>query len=313
MNYGYYVGIDVSKASLDICLLPERQTWQVSNDEQGVEQLKGYLRGYEGMPLVVLEATGGLECLVSSHLQACGYAVVIVNPRQARDFAKALGRLAKTDKVDAEVLALFGERIRPEVRALKDETQRELQALLARRRQLIEMRVAESNRLASASSPTVRADIKRHMDWLATHIDQSDRDLKGRLQQSPSWKLREQLLKSFKGVGEVASFTLIAMLPELGQLNRKQIAALVGVAPFNRDSGTWRGKRSIGGGRSEVRSVLYMVALSASRYNTVIKAFYEKLLHKGKAPKVALTACMRKVLVTLNAMMRDNQRWKPSS
>lgn len=304
-----FIGIDVSKAHLDVHSLPSSEAWQADNTPAGIMALVDKLLLCKPM-LVVMEATGGLEIPLACALMEAGLPVAVVNPRQARDFAKAMGQLAKTDKVDARLLALFGERIRPEVRPLKDTEQQLFSQLLARRRQLVDMRVAEQNRWFMAQG-NVRGNIEQHLEWLKQHIDDVDKDLGQFVQTSPAWKAKEDLLKSFKGVGRIASFTLLAALPELGMLDRKEIAALAGLAPFNRDSGTMRGKRAIWGGRAEVRNLLYMVALVASRSNETIKRFYEKLVQAGKPKKVALTACMRKILTILNAMVRDNQPWNP--
>lgn len=304
-----FIGIDVSKAHLDVHSLPSSEAWQADNTPAGIMALVDKLLLCKPM-LVVMEATGGLEIPLACALMEAGLPVAVVNPRQARDFAKAMGQLAKTDKVDARILALFGERIRPEVRPLKDAEQQLFSQLLARRRQLVDMRVAEQNRWFMAQG-NVRGNIEQHLEWLKQHIEDVDKDLGQFVQASPTWKAKEDLLKSFKGVGRIASFTLLAALPELGMLDRKEIAALAGLAPFNRDSGTMRGKRAIWGGRAEVRNLLYMVALVASRSNETIKKFYEKLIQAGKPKKVALTACMRKILTILNAMVRDNQPWNP--
>lgn len=304
-----FIGIDISKATLDVYLLPSSASWQVSNDDAGITLLLNKLSGFTP-ELVIMEATGGLERLVASHLGAASYPLAVINPRQARDFAKALGRLAKTDRVDAETLALFGERIRPPARLMKDVEQQRIQDWLARRRQLVEIRAAELNRQLSAAEG-IRQDVEAHIEWLSKRIGDVDKDLGDLLKRSPVWQVKEKLLRGFKGIGTVGSTTLIAALPELGTLNRKQIAALVGLAPFNRDSGAMRGKRHIWGGRADVRTVLYMVALSAVRHNPPIKAFYERLVTAGKAKKVALVASMRKILTILNAMVRDNQQWKP--
>jgi transposase len=233
---------------------------------------------------------------------------VVVNPRQIRDFAKATGRLAKTDKIDAEMIARFAEAIRPEVRPLKDADAHRLQALVARRRQLVEMLTMEENRLGTATRWT-RPDIEAHIEWLTEGINKVGKDTASFIKKTPLWREKEDLLRSVKGIGPVSACTLLARLPELGKLNRKKISALVGVAPFNRDSGKYRGRRTIFGGRADVRAVLYMATLSAIRYNPAIKAFYERLVHAGKLRKVAITACMRKLLVILNAMVRTNTSW----
>lgn len=302
-----YAGIDVSKAELELAL--GKQTWTFPNDVAGIEALVGRLREHSP-ELVVLEATGGHETAAVAALAEAGLPVVVANPRQVRDFGRATGQLAKTDRIDARVLALFAERVRPEVRPLPDEEAQELQALLARRRQLIEMMVAEKNRLKTASGAVAKG-IRQHIEWLKRQLKSVDSDLDTRIKKSPVWRAKEDLLRSVPGIGPVASRTLIGELPELGQLNRRQIAALAGVAPLNRDSGTLRGKRMVWGGRRSVRVALYMAALTASQCNPVIREFYERLLARGKPPKVALTACMRKLLVILNAMARDGVAWNP--
>ncbi|MBI5119040.1 IS110 family transposase, partial [Candidatus Poribacteria bacterium] len=258
--------------------------------------------------LVVMEATGGYETALAAALAAAEMPVVVVNPRQVRDFAKAIGRLAKTDRIDARVLALFAERVRPPLREMPDEALRTLAALLTRRRQLIEMLVAERNRLDHAS-PSVEKSLKQHIRWLEKRLDDVDSDLDQTIQQSPVWRAKEDLLRSVPGIGPVVSRTLLADLPELGSLNRKKIAALVGVAPLCKDSGTLRGKRMVWGGRAPVRAALFMGALIASRHNPVIRDFYKRLVDAGKPKKVALVACMRKMLTILNAMVRNNTRW----
>jgi transposase len=258
--------------------------------------------------LIVLEATGGVERDLTRALVSAELAVVVVNPRQVRDFAKATGQLAKTDTIDAMVLARFAEAVRPTVRPLPDETLLELRGLIARRRQLTEMTVAERNRFTTASK-SVRKRIEAHIRWLETELRRADKDLDQSIRQSPIWQENENLLRSVPGIGPVVSRTLLAELPELGQLNRKQIAALVGIAPLNRDSGTFRGRRIIWGGRAAVRAALYMAALVATRRNAVIRAFYKRLRNAGKAPKVALVACMRKLLTILNAMIKHRTCW----
>ena len=304
-----FIGIDVSKATLDIYARPGGQRWQVNNAAHGRQEWVAAVQALQPT-LIVLEATGGLELPVATELSAAGVAVAIVNPRQVRDFAKALGRLAKTDGIDSEVLALFGDKLRPEARPLKDEQQRALSALLSRRRQLVEMCSAEKNRLSTATDSSVCKDLKVHIRWLEKRLNDVDNDLDRMIRRSPVWKAKEDLLRGFKGVGPTVARTLTAELPELGTLNRKQIAALAGLAPFSRDSGTRRGHRCIFGGRAAVRSALYMGALSAIRYNPVIRARYERLIQAGKPPKVALTACMRKMLTILNAMLREGSPWQ---
>ena len=302
-----FVGIDVSKAQLDLALRPEGR-FSAPNDEAGFAQVLERLRAVPPT-LVVVEATGGLEIPLTGVLAAAGVPVVVVNPRQVRDFAKATGRLAKTDAVDAQTLAHFAEVIRPELRPLPDEQTQALAALLARRRQLVEMLTAEKNRLGSARKP-VRTSLRTHIAWLERELCHTDRDLASAIRESPVWREKEALLRSTPGVGPVVTTTLLANLPELGTLTGKQIAALVGVAPLNRDSGTWRGKRTVWGGRAQIRAALYMGALVAARFNPVIRAFYQRLCAAGKAKKVALTACMRKLLIILNAMLKQRTPWR---
>jgi len=302
-----FVGIDVSKAQLDVAVRPEGR-FAASNDEAGVAQVLERLRAVPPT-LVVVEATGGLEIPLVGALATAGVPVVVVNPRQVRDFAKATGKLAKTDAVDAQVLAHFAEVMRPEPRPLPDEQTQALAAILARRRQLVEMRTAEQHRLASAR-PAVRTSLRAHITWLERELRHTDRDLASAIRESPVWREKEALLRSMPGVGPVLTTTLLANLPELGTLTGKQIAALVGVAPFNRDSGTWRGTRAVWGGRAPIRAVLYMGALVAARFNPVIRAFYLRLCAAGKAKKVALTACMRKLLLILNAMLKHRTPWR---
>ena len=301
-----FVGIDVSKAQLDIALRPEGR-FSASNDEAGFAQILARLNAAPPT-LVVLEATGGLEIPITGILAAAGVPVAVVNPRQVRDFAKAAGKLAKTDALDAQSLAHFAEVMRPEPRPLPDEQTQTLAAILARRRQLVEMLTAEKNRLGSARPP-VRKSLRTHIAWLERELAHTDRDLAHAIRESPVWREKDELLQSTPGVGPVVTTTLLADLPELGALTGKQISALVGVAPFNRDSGTLRGTRTVWGGRAQVRAVLYMGALVATRFNPVIRAFYQRLCAAGKAKKVALTACMRKLLTILNAMMKHRTRW----
>jgi transposase len=304
-----YVGIDVSKARLDLAMSSGGEVQSVSNDPRGIATVCERLRHVQPAR-VVLEASGGLETAVVAELGVAGLAVVVVNPRQVRDFARATGQLAKTDALDARVLALFAERIRPELRPLPSEQERELKALVARRRELVEMITAERNRLAAAPQ-RLRARIRKHIEWLERELERADQDLDQQLRNSPLWREREDLLRTVPGVGRVLCATLLAELPELGRLNRRAIAKLVGVAPLNRDSGTLRGKRTVWGGRAQVRAVLYMAALVAVRHNPVLKAFYQRLLHQGKPPKLALTAAMRKLLLILNAMLKHQTPWSP--
>jgi transposase len=304
-----FVGIDVSKAHLDVALRPSGARWQVDNAEAGIALLVQEL--VELQPtLIVLEATGGYETAAVAALASAGLAVAVINPRQSRDFAKSLGRLAKTDRIDALILARFAEAIQPEPRRLPDEQALQLQAWLVRRRQLLEMLVAEKNRL-SVTHKQLRPDVQEHIDYLEKRLKDIDQEIQSSLHNSPVWREKEDLLRSVPGVGRVLAVTLIAELLELGTLNRKQIAALVGVAPFNCDSGQLRGKRAIWGGRASVRTSLYMATLSAIRFNPIIRTFYERLKAAGKPAKVALTACMRKLLTILNAMMHSGKTWQP--
>ncbi len=303
-----YVGIDVSKARLDVCLLPEGEAFSVTNDQRGIDRLAGRLE--EACPeLVVLEATGKYERPAAAAIAALGIAVAVVNPRQARDFAKATGKLAKTDKIDAEVLARFAGAVGPRPSVLPDEETRVLQAILTRRRQLVEMIVAEKNRLLMAPEAVAKR-IRAHLKWLEKELERADGDLDEAVEASTAWKENETLLRSVPGVGPVLARTLLAELPELGGLAPRRLSALVGVAPFNRDSGKIRGKREAWGGRASVRATLYMGTLVATRFNPVLKEFYGRLLAAGKPKKVALVACMRKLLSILNAMMRDRSVWR---
>ena len=305
-----YVGIDVAKDHLDVALRPTEDAWTVANEPEGLETLIRRLKPAEPR-LVVLEATGGYEAPVAAALSTAGIPVAVVNPRQVRDFAKATGQLAKTDRIDAATLALFADRVRPEPRPLPDPVGEELRALVARRRQLLEMLGAEQNRLRHATAPSVEKGLQKHVRWLKRQLEDVDDDLQRVVRNSPLWRGKDDLLQSVPGIGPVTSRTLLAELPELGRLNRREIAALVGVAPLNRDSGRWRGRRFVWGGRAAVRNTLYMAALTASRHNPVIRTFYERLVDRGKPHKVALTACMRKLIVILNAMAKSNQPWNP--
>ena len=305
------IGIDVSKARLDVALLRAEEGLQFANDAAGIEQLVKHLKTLE-IDLVVTEATGGYETAVATALAAAGLRAAVVNPRQVRDFAKATGRLAKTDRIDARVIAAFGEAIEPEIRPLADEDARELESLLVRRSQLVAMKVQESNRLGLTQT-AMRKGIKKHIAWLEKEIDRLDVELTAALRESPAWRAKDELLQSFKGIGPLSSGTLMVGLPELGRLDRRAIAALVGVAPFNNDSGKMRGRRSIYGGRSRVRSMLYMAATSAIRFNPVIREFYHRLTARGKPHKVAMVACMRKMLTILNAMVRQSTPWTPET
>ena len=304
------VGIDVSKAALDVALRPGRDAWRCANDEAGIAELLDQLRPL-GPSLIVLEATGGLERLVVAALALAGLPVAVVNPRQVRDFAKATGQLAKTDALDAAVLAHFAEAIRPEPRPLPDAQSQALAALVERRRQVVGLLTAERNRLQQALPP-VRPKVAEHIAWLEQALKELDRELDQRLRASPVWRERDQLLRSVPGVGPTVSRTVLAHLPELGQGSVKHIATLVGLAPLNRDSGAWRGTRAIWGGRRQVRAALYMAALVGVRHNPALRAFYGQLIARGKPKKVALTACMHKLLIILHAVLRDRTPWQPT-
>ena len=306
-----YVGVDVSKAALDVAVLPMAEHWSVANGEDGIDSLVVRLRALSPS-LVVLEASGGLQRPVVAAMGAAGLPIVVVKPRQVRDFAKATGKLAKADALDANVLALFAERVQPKPRPLPDAEAQVLSSLLTRRRQIITMLIAEKNRLARALAP-VRPGIQEHIAWLEEKLSTLDGDLAGKLRKGPMWQEKEDLLRSVPGVGPVATVTLLVDLPELGTLNRKQIAALVGVAPLNRDSGVLRGRRTVWGGRAPVRTALYMATLVATRFNPVIREFYQHLLARGKAKKVALIAAMRKLLTILNAILKNHTAWNPGA
>ena len=301
-----FIGVDVAKAQLEVFIGSSGESFPLTNDEGGIDQL---LKRLKPADCVILEATGGLEMPLASALAAAGIAVAIVNPRQVRDFARAIGRLAKTDRLDAELLARFGAAVRPQARPLATRQAQELEALITRRRQLVEMLTAEKNRRANAAKVPHRS-LDEHIRWLEKRLSGLDDELAALIQTTPMWRERDELLRSVPGVGKVLSSTLLAHLPELGALNRKQIAALVGVAPFNRDSGEQHGKRCVWGGRAQVRRVLYMAAVAAIRANPVIKDFYGRLRQRGLHPKAALTGCMRKLLVILNAMLRSKTYWR---
>jgi transposase len=302
-----FVGIDVSKARLDVAVRPTGEVWSVSNDEAGLAAIVEKLKPLAPR-LVIMEATGGYQAPLCAALTVAGIPVAVVNPRQVRDFGRATGQLAKTDVLDAEVIARFGETLRPEPRPLPDAETQALQAVVVRRRQLVDMITAESNRLATALKP-VRRDIENHIVWLRRLLKDVDDDLYSGLKKSPLWRVKEQILRSAPGIGRVTTCALLAQLPELGTLTSRRISALVGVAPFNRDSGTMRGKRTIWGGRAAVRQALYMATLTAIRCSPTIRAFYDRLITAGRPSKEAHVACMRKLLVRLNAMVRDGTTW----
>lgn len=302
-----WVGIDVSKSQLDIYVHPSGTTSSFAQTDKGLEDLITMLKSLSPQ-MVTMEATGGFEISASVALTAAGIPVAVVNPRQIRSYAKAIGISAKNDSIDAKVIALFTEATKPQLRQFPDEQTRELHELLKRRTQLVDMLAMEKNRLAMSRGPVAR-NIKSHIKWLSVQIKDLNRDIENFIRNSPVWREKEDILKSVPGVGPVLAASLLAFLPELGKLNRRQITSLAGLAPFNRDSGFYRGRRKIWGGRSKIRSVLYMGALTATRCNPAMKAFYMRLLAKGKEPKVALTACMRKLLITLNAVYKTNSAW----
>jgi transposase len=305
----FYLGLDVAKASVEVASEPQGLSGQFATDTAGLSAL---VQAAQAQPvtLVVVEATGGYEAPVVAALVTAGLPVAVVNPRQVRDFAKALGRLAKTDRIDAQVLALFGARVQPAPRPLPDEATQELEALLTRRRQLLEMLHAERQRRPRARGRIVRRSLDTHIRWLERQVIDTDATLEAAIQASPVWRVQDQLLQSVPGVGPTLARTLLGLLPELGQLDRHHIAALVGVAPLARDSGTLRGRRTCWGGRPAVRTVLYMAALTAARWNPTLRAFYQRLRATGKPAKVALTAVARKLLVLLNAILRDARPWR---
>jgi transposase len=307
-NISQWVGIDISKATLDVYLRPLGKVMKVANTEEDISKLVEALKSYT-VNLIVLEATGGLETELVIQLQAAGLPVALINPRQGRDFAKATGKLAKTDAIDAQILAHFGEAMQPQILAVESEESRQLSDLISRRRQLVEMRTAEKNRRERARGKAL-ADIEAHLEYLDNCLEKLNQEIEELTQANQQWLEKINLLKTVPGIGQVISTTLVSDLPELGQLTAKQISRLVGVAPINHDSGQHKGKRIISGGRAHVRAILYMGAVVAMRHNPVIKAFYERLVGRGKSKKLALTACVRKILVILNAMVRQNQPWQ---
>ena len=306
-----FIGIDVSKARLDGAARPTALSFQQPNDASGIAAVVDLLRPLQPT-LIVLEATGGFEMPLAAALAAAGLPVAVVNPRQVRDFAKASGKRAKNDTIDAAVLAHFAQAIRPTVRPLPDAQVRGLQALLSRRRQLLEMLSMEQNRLGICADAVVQADLKAHLEWLSARLGQTDEQLAEAIFRSDVWRAKEDLLRSIPGIGPVSSRTLLAALPELGTLSNREAAALAGLAPYDDDSGERRGMRRIAGGRSEVRNVLYMAALSAARFNPSLAAFKERLVRAGKKAKVILTAIARKLVVLANAVLRTGRRWDPT-
>lgn len=309
-NEEKFVGIDVSKYSLDMCIEPIGQVSHLVYDEAGIRQIVNRLKKINPT-LIVIEATGGLEVRIATELAGKNLPVAVINPRQARDFAKATGQLAKTDQVDARVLAAFARAIRPQARPLKDVDTRGLNDLVSRRRQLIDMRVQETLRLSTAASKPLEKSLKKHIDWLDKRIIEIDKDLTRSLRNSDVWRTKDDLLRSIPGVGAVTTLTMLAKCPELGTLSRREISALIGVAPLANDSGKHCGKRFVWGGRADVRSVLYMATISALRCNETIKIFAQRLKIKGKPPKVVIVACMRKLLTIMNAMLKNNTPWIP--
>ncbi len=310
MSPSLFIGIDVSKRRLDGAGRPGTLTFQQANDPDGIAAIVALLKPLQPA-LIVLEATGGYELPLAAALAAAGLPVALVNPRQARDFAKATGRLAKNDTIDAAVLAHFAEAIRPEPRPLPGAEVRALDALLSRRRQLLEMLTMEQNRLGGCADTVVRTDLEAHIRWLAERLGRCEKELKAAVESSPAWRAKEDLLRSIKGIGPVASRTLLAALPELGALTNRKAAALAGLAPFDDDSGQRRGQRHVRGGRAEVRSALYMAALSAAKHNPALRSFAERLRRAGKKAKVVLTAVARKLVVLANAILRTGRRWDP--
>lgn len=305
-----FVGIDVAKHSLDLCVLPQETRQKLSYDAQGLKQLLGLLPE-AGTCLIVVEATGGYQRRVVAELAGAGHLVAVVNPRQVRDFAKGLGILAKTDRIDARVIALFGQHVRPRTIAKNHEKQEELQQLVTRRRQLIDLRTAETNRQELPAAKTVQKSIQQVLTLLNKQIKSLDKQIAEMLETDEHWKNKGEIIKSVPGVGDVTAFSLLAELPELGQINRKEISALAGLAPYNHDSGNFHGRRSIRGGRAPVRNILYMAALTARRCNSVIRDFARRLENEGKPFKVVITACMRKLLVILNTLLKTNCKWDP--
>jgi transposase len=306
-----FVGIDVAKDRLDVHVQPSGEAFSVSRDDAGLAELVRRVQPL-GATLIALEATGGYEVVVAATLATAGFPVAVINPRQIRDFARATGRLAKTDALDAQAIAGFAAAVRPAARAVADAQARVLGELVARRRQLVDMLGAEHNRRRLIEQPTLQRRLGAHIRWLERALRELEDDIDTTVRSSPLWRATENLLRSVPGIGPITAHTLIADLPELGQLDRRKIAALVGVAPINRDSGTLRGRRMIAGGRAAVRHVLYMATLAAIRHNPVIAAFYQRFVTAGRPGKLALTAAMRKLLVILNAILRDQRPWQPA-
>jgi len=303
-----YVGIDVSKRSLEVCLHDQGDSRSFGNDPDGWTSLIRYLQPLQSI-LITLEATGGYERRAAAALRQAGFSVTVVNPTRIRRFAAAMGVLAKTDKIDARLIAWYARVAQPAPNGQLTPLEEQLGDLVERRRQLLVEVVAEKNRLSTCSEH-VRGDIQEHIDWIEEHVDRLEQQIRDCIAQNPDWQVRAEIIDSVPGVGEVTASTLVAELPELGQLNRQKIAALVGLAPFNQDSGPKHGKRRIAGGRAGIRKTLFMATLSATRHNPIIRTFYERLLKSGKLKMVALTACMRKLLVIINAMVRKGEKWR---
>jgi transposase len=308
MKSQIFVGLDVSKQKLDVAIRPKGLHFVTSNNDQGIKQLVKRLVALKPQ-LIVLEASGGYEFLATAALAEAQLPVAMVNPQVVRKFAGATGKLAKTDKIDAQVLAHFAEALKPEPRSLPDQDQQLLKAALQRRLQVVKMIGQEKNRLEKTFIPALKQDIQAHLTWLQQRLEQLDRDLDDQIRNSPLWRNRDRLLQSIPGVGPIVARAVMAQLPEAGTLPGKQAAALVGLAPYNRDSGRFRGRRMIRGGRSHLRHMLYMAAVVAARFNPVIRPFYQRLLAAGKSKKLALTACMRKLVLIINAMLKNNQPW----
>jgi transposase len=311
MEHSTFVGIDVAKDHLDVHLRPTDEAFRVSYDDAGLATLLTRLRA--GLPtVIVLEATGGYEVTLAATLASAGLPVTVVNPRQIRQYARALGQLAKTDRLDARVIALFAEAVRPAARPMPDEQARALGELMARRRQLVDMLGAEQNRRRLVRDRRLQRHLEAHIAWLEEALRRLDLDLATLVRSTPAWREADDLLRSVPGIGPVTACTLIADMPELGRLDRRRIAALAGLAPFARDSGAFRGRRMITGGRPHIRRVLYMATLSAIKYNPAIRGFHHRLVTAGRPGKVAITAAMRKLLTILNAMLRDRRPWQPA-
>jgi transposase len=312
MNKGTFIGVDIAKTSFEFVAHGDDRHFSLSNDEAGIQQAIRQIKQFSP-ELIVLEATGGFELPLVAALSMANLPVVVINPRQVRNFAKATGHLAKTDAIDAVVLAHYAAVVKPAVRAIPDAEMTLLKEIVSRRQQLVGILVAERNRLGTAHNHVVKEGIQSHIDWLKKELDDTDDELRRQIEGSPVWQAKDDLLQTVPGIGPITSATLLANLPELGTLNRHQIASLAGVAPFNRDSGIMRGKRSVWGGRARVKTAIYMATIVAVRWNAKIKEFYQRLCSSGKAKKVALVACMRKFLIILNTMLKNNTPWRCSA